>query len=84
MSDEGPLFFIGVATAAFICALLPNTAVKSDEWDFARTACHSNGGVDYTRGAGFIRQLKVICANGAEFTRSTDDKPLPPPPKESE
>lgn len=58
---------IGFALAIILCALLPNTAVTKDEWQWATTSCAANGGFDQMRGSGSIRSASVTCKNGADF-----------------
>lgn len=60
-------FVIGFALAIILCALLPNTAVTKDEWQWATTSCAANGGFDQIRGSGSIRSASVTCKNGADF-----------------
>lgn len=60
---------IGLFLAAIVCALLPNTKVTAHEWAQAAEVCALNGGIDYVRGEGAIRSLKIVCNNGAEVVR---------------
>lgn len=66
-------FIIGLALASILTALLPNTSVTSSEWSTARAVCEHNSGVNYVRGEGAIRRLKVVCKNGVEAS----PKPTP-------
>lgn len=64
--DEMEGFAIGFALASIVSAFLPNTAVTAAEWGAAAGICENNGGVQYVRGEGAIRSLKVVCNNGVE------------------
>lgn len=72
MSDEGPLFLVGLAVASAVCALLPSTAVSGAEVKYAEKVCVSNEGVELIRGDS-IRDGKVICNNGATFYYTWED-----------
>lgn len=74
MSDEPAFFGIGLLLAFIGCALLPNTAVTTEEWQFAEKSCSTNQGVKYTRGSGAIRSQKVVCNNKAEFVGITESR----------
>ncbi len=66
-------FLSGLALALIVGALLPNTSVTKEEYEWSYARCEANGGVAYVRGEGAIRALSVICQNGAKFNRPVNE-----------
>lgn len=71
---DGEVFFIGLFLGLIFCGFLPNTSVTAAELRAAHSMCAVNGGVEYVRGSGVIRSLKVVCNNGVEGNPKVETK----------